>query len=147
MLIDELLSVQMKERYKALIICGAGMTGKTKLVKNYAEKYNAKYIDVLEYVNLSASLSDKIETLKPVTILEWVKEYEAEDCVILDQLDFVFAIWSDTLKREFIRRLDMKSNGTCIVAVLHNYKLFEQDGLMKTNGKGQSRIINIVELI
>lgn len=143
--IDELLDTQCKERYKSVIICGAGMTGKTKMIKSFADRKQALYIDVLDKVNSDTSLTNRVEVLKPETVFEWIKQNDGKEYVVLDQIDFLFSLWSDTVKREFVRKLDIKSNGTCVVTVLHNYKLLEEN-LMKKNSKGQSRIVNVSEL-
>ena len=87
----------------------------------------------------------KINAISPEQLMRMIdlKEY---DLIIADQLDIVFSLWSETKQREFIRRLDKKSNGSCIIVVLHNYKLLEQGGLMENNSRGDKRIINIAEL-
>lgn len=141
----EYIKIQLSERYRCFILCGAGLIGKSKRIKQEADYFGGRYIDVLEFFSENAE-SMPVETIRPE---QFFKQFLLEDnaLLIFDNLDFLFSLWTENQQREFIRKLDMKSNGSCIVAVLHNYKLFEENGLMKKNSKGQNRIVNIAEFV
>lgn len=143
--IEEYVSQQMKERYKACIICGSGQTGKTQLLQRVAKEKNGLYIDMLQLISENEGLKKKINGISPEQIMKLI-DAKGQELIIVDQMDIVFSIWSESKQREFIRRLDKKSNGTCLMVVLHNYKLLEQNGLMEHNSFGNKRILNIAEL-
>ena len=145
MSLEEFISIQMKERYKCFVICGSGLTGKTTLVKKTAEHIGGHYIDLLCMLKQDSQISENITSINPDRLYALI-DMEDKKCVFADHLDIVFALWTDTQQREFIRKLDMKSHGTCIVAILHNYKLLGQKGLMKNNSRGMKRIVNIAEI-
>ena len=143
--INEYVSCQLHERYKAFIICGSGLTGKTQLVKKVAEERNGLYLDVLHVISSDEQLKSRINAISPEQLMKMI-DVKGYDLIIADQLDIVFSLWTEAKQREFIRRLDKKSHGSCIIVVLHNYKLLEQSGLMENNSRGDKRIINIAEL-
>ena len=144
--INEYVSCQLHERYKAFIICGSGLTGKTQLVKKVAEDKNGLYLDILQMVSSDEQLKSKINGISPEQLMRMI-DVKEHDLIIADQLDIIFSLWTESKQREFIRRLDKKSHGSCIIVVLHNYKLLEQSGLMENNSKGDKRIVNIAEFL
>lgn len=143
--IEEYVKQQINERYKAFIICGSGLTGKTQLAKKVANISQGLYLDVLQMISNDELLKQKINAISPEQIIKLI-DLKGYDFIVADQLDIIFSLWSEGKQREFIRRLDMKSNGCCLMVILHNYKLLEQDGLMKNNSYGNKRILNIAEL-
>ena len=144
--INEYVSCQLHERYKAFIICGSGLTGKTQLVKKIGEDRNGLYLDILQMINSDGRLKSKINAISPEQLMKMI-DVKGHDLIIADQLDIIFSLWTESKQREFIRRLDKKSHGSCIIVVLHNYKLLEQSGLMENNSRGDKRILNIAELL
>lgn len=144
--INEYVSCQLNERYKAFIICGSGLTGKTQLVKKVAEDRNGLYLDILQMISSDEQLKSKINGISPEQLMRMI-DVKGHDLIIADQLDIIFSLWTESKQREFIRRLDKKSHGSCIIVVLHNYKLLEQSGLMENNSKGDKRILNIAEFL
>ena len=96
-------------------------------------------------ISRDEQLKAKINAISPEQLMKMI-DVKGYDLIIADQLDIVFSLWSEAKQREFIRRLDKKSHGSCIIVVLHNYKLLEQSGLMENNSRGDKRIINIAEL-
>lgn len=138
---------QLSERYRAFVICGAGMTGKTKFVRMLAEKYHGKYIDVAQEISKDNKLKEHINAVRPDQIYGMiVNKNRDEQLIIADHIDVVFSLWTQTQQREFLRKLDMKSNGSCILAVLYNYKLFDQESTLRDNSFGEKRVINIAEI-
>lgn len=144
--INEYVSCQLNERYKAFIICGSGLTGKTQLVKKVAEDRNGLYLDILQMISSDEQLKSKINGISPEQLMRMI-DVKGHNLIIADQLDIIFSLWTESKQREFIRRLDKKSHGSCIIVVLHNYKLLEQSGLMENNSKGDKRILNIAEFL
>ena len=143
--LEEYMKTQLAERYRCCILCGAGLTGKTKLVQKAAYGLGGKYIDVLKrFAETPPSVA--VDSMRPE---QFFKQFalEEEKMIIFDNMDFLFSLWTENQQREFIRKLDMKSNGSSIVAVLHNYKLLEETDLMKNNSKGQKRIVNIADFV
>lgn len=143
--LSKYINKQLSERYRCFILCGAGLTGKSKTIKQVADNFGGKYIDVLDFFSENMG-SMSVETIRPE---QFFRQFQLEETALLifDNMDFLFSLWTENQQREFIRKLDMKSNGSCIVAVLHNYKLLEEDGLMKKNSNGQNRIVNIAEFV
>ena len=143
--LNEYVKTQLSERYRCFILCGAGLTGKTDCIKQVAKAVDGIYYDVLDLFSKNG-LSVGIDSLRPEQFFRQFK-LEENPLIIFDNLDFLFSLWTENQQREFIRKLDMKSNGSCLVAVLHNYKLLEESDLMKNNSKGQKRIVNIAEFV
>ena len=141
----EYMKTQLDERYRCFILCGAGLTGKTKLVKEAADVLGGKYIDVLkQFAETLPSVA--VDSMRPEQLFRQFS-LEDEKLIIFDNMDFIFSLWTENQQREFIRKLDMKSNGSSLVVVLHNYKLLEETNLMKNNSKGQKRIVNIADFV
>lgn len=143
--LEEYMKTQLAERYRCFILCGAGLTGKTKLVQKAADGLGGKYIDVLKQF-AETPPNTAVDSMRPE---QFFKQFalEEEKMIIFDNMDFLFSLWTENQQREFIRKLDMKSNGSSLVVVLHNYKLLEETDLMKNNSKGQKRIVNIAEFV
>lgn len=139
------MKTQLTERYRCFILCGAGLTGKTKTVKKAVSSLGGKYIDVLKQFSDNPP-AVSIDSMRPE---QFFKQFalEEEKVFVFDNMDFLFSLWTENQQREFIRKLDMKSNGSSLIAVLHNYKLLEETDLMKNNSKGQKRIVNIADFI
>ena len=143
--LEEYMKTQLAERYKCFILCGAWLTGKTKLVKKAISCTGGKYIDVLkQFTENPPAVS--IDSMRPEQFFKQF-ELEEEKIAVFDNMDFLFSLWTENQQREFIRKLDMKSNGSSLVAVLHNYNLLEETNLMKNNSKGQKRIVNIADFV
>ena len=143
--LEEYMKIQLAERYRCFMLCGAGLTGKTKLVKKSVGSIGGKYIDVLEEFSKNPP-EVSVDSMRPEQFFRQF-ELEKEKIIVFDNMDFLFSLWTENQQREFIRKLDMKSNGSSIVAVLHNYKLLEETDLMKNNSKGQKRIVNIADFL
>lgn len=143
--IEEFVSQQMNERYKGCIICGSGLTGKTMLVQKVAKENNGFYFDVLQKISQNEDLKKKIYGISPEKIMKLI-DIKDQKLIIVDHMDIVFSIWTESKQREFIRRLDKKSHGPCLVVVLHNYKILQETDLMENNSYGNKRILNIAEL-
>ena len=139
------MKTQLAERYRCFILCGAGLTGKTKIVKKAISGIGGKYIDVLKHFSENPP-AVAIDSMRPE---QFFKQFalEEEKMIIFDNMDFLFSLWTENQQREFIHKLDMKSNGSSLVVVLHNYKLLEETDLMKNNSKGQKRIVNIADFV
>ena len=143
--LEEYMKIQLTERYRCFILCGAGLTGKTKLVRKVIGSMGGKYIDVLEQFSENPP-AVSIDSMRPEQFFKQF-ELEKEKMIVFDNMDFLFSLWTENQQREFIRKLDMKSNGSSLVAVPHNYKLLEETDLMKNNSKGQKRIVNIADFL
>lgn len=143
--LEEYMKTQLAERYRCFMLCGAGLTGKTKLVKKSIGSIGGKYIDVLEEFSKN-SPAVSVDSMRPEQFFRQF-ELEKEKMIVFDNMDFLFSLWTENQQREFIRKLDMKSNGSSLVVVLHNYKLLEETDLMKNNSKGQKRIVNIADFL
>lgn len=143
--LEEYIKIQLTERYRCFILCGAGLTGKTKLVKKSISSIGGEYIDVLETF-LENPPAVSIDLMRPEQFFSQFK-LEEDKIIVFDNMDFLFSLWTENQQREFIRKLDMKSNGSSLVAVMHNYKLLEETNLMKNNSKGQKRIVNIADFL
>ena len=141
--LNEFIKMQIDERYRCFILCGAGMTGKTKRIKAEAITFEGKYIDVLKYLT-EHEKDISVESVRPELFFRLFDLYESP-IIIFDNMDFLFCLWTENQQREFIRKIDMKSNGSCLIVVLHNYKLLEEVGLMKKGSRGQKRIVNIAD--
>jgi shikimate kinase len=144
--IDKFIKSQFNERYKSFILCGSGLTGKTTLAKQLEVRFDGTYIDVLQKISADEEMSARINALKPDQVFKLIDLKESE-FIITDHMDIVFSLWTETQQKEFIRKLDMKSNGSCLMVILHNYKILEQENVIKKNSLGNKRIINIAEII
>lgn len=143
--LEEYMRTQLVERYRCFILCGGGLTGKTESMKKAVKSVGGKYIDVLKQFSENP-LSESIDSMRPEKFFSQFKLKE-DKLLVFDNMDFLFTLWTENQQREFIRKLDKKSNGSCLVAVLHNYKLLDETGLMQNNSKGQKRIVNIAEFM
>ncbi len=143
--LEEYMKTQLAERYRCFILCGAGLTGKTKIVKKAADGIGGKYIDVLKQFTENPP-SVAVDSMRPELFFKQFA-LEEEKMIIFDNMDFLFSLWTENQQREFIRKLDNKSNGSSLVTVLHNYKLLEETNLMKNNSRGQRRIVNIADFV
>ena len=99
--IRSFLNVQSKERYRAFVIHGPPLIGKTSIARQLAEIVTGGvYLDFLAYVAEHSELAQRIDTLNVASVQKIVMNCASEKgakLLLVDELDFLIHTWEPDL--------------------------------------------------
>jgi len=109
------LAAWQHERYMGIVLHGEADCGKSRYIQQLIETTAAElpifYFDLLEQVNYFPDKAIILEWNPKTFIIEWLlpeikRQMEpAHRAVVIDHLDFLFSLWDNTKKEEFIQRV------------------------------------------
>ncbi len=145
--IRRFLQVQFKERYKAFVIHGPPLIGKTHLARQLAEIVTGGvYLDFLAYVAEHPELAQRIDTLDVASVQKIVVNYASEKgakLLLVDELDFLIHTWEPDLIsfKHMIRSLSVTQTPTTIGFLAQTHPALETWSLLNT--ERQNRILHV----
>ena len=146
--IQEFISFQASERYKAFILHGPVGNGKSTVAKKIAHVCGGEYIDLLGEFYKSDKLKERIDTFGPEKLKKFLLERKAsKGLIIIDNIDFLLNTWTNREKMEFLNTIEKLSNVETkhtFVFVLQSDSFLEEKKITNTNK--DSRIIDCREL-
>ncbi len=89
------------ERRTAMLIHGTPLCGKSRFARQLSAKFDGGYLNVLNALSQRPDLSAQIDQFDPSTLRALVLESiqsNPKDFIVVDELDFLFPIWSGDLK-------------------------------------------------
>ena len=105
------IETQRQERYRAFIIWGEAMSGKTNFARQFAQAVGADYLDLLAHVAASPELKASIDLLDPMRLRDLLLHLPTQSqYVIIDNPDFLLNTWSDAQRREFFHIVEKLDN-------------------------------------
>lgn len=145
--LETLIDIQINERYKNFLIHGPALSGKTQLARKISEKYQCKYISLLELLVNNKDVKDKIDIFSPSKLIKYVNEITKGDrLIIIDQIDFLINTWTDSQLRDFMVFIDKNQAESCYIFVMQTHKFLEKEDLIDLSDKGTKRVYNVVNL-
>ena len=141
----QFLTTQRQETYRAFIIHGPAMSGKTQLARRMREVVGAHLLDLQDYFGEHPELSQRIDRFRPRDLETVLLKLDVpEPVVVVDNLDFVLNTWTKRRIEEFVAMIDrrLKSPGvtdkTFLFMVQSNPDIVSHE---LTNTRGQPRIL------
>lgn len=145
-----LLGYQMMERYRAVLVIGDAMVGKSEYARKLAARISGTYLDLLEHFSGEADLSEAIDTFGPEKLVPLFKGLAAgKDTMIVDNADFLLNAWSDNQRREFGQRLGRLDNVVCPAVLcffLQPDPAF-RDLVYTPTSDGRQRVLSFTDLV
>ena len=153
--LPEYLRCQRSERYRATIIHGAPVQGKSSYARRLSEFTGSAYVDVLALVASSPQLSRSIDTLDAGLLRRLVIQSASEsmeshpvpvEVVILDEFDFLIPVGGGALGGflEMVRRLSVGDTSAVSVFFMQTHPDLERARLLASGG--ESRILRFEEI-
>ena len=145
--LPDYIATQATESYRAFIIYGPAMSGKTRLAQRLREVLSAYVLDLQAYFVANPDLCARIDRYRPRDLERLLLALDVpESLVVVDNLDFLLNTWSPRHKREFVAMVDRRlrsprDTDKTFVFVIQTDPLIVRHEL--TNTRGQPRILPI----
>ena len=147
----QFLEQQRGERYRAFVIHGPPLSGKTTFARRLvATTPGGIYLDMLEYITQRPELTERVDIIDAKVLHNIVIGHAAEtsaQVLLVDEIDFLVHIWGDDLAefKYLIESLSVTQTPTITGFVLQSYHDLEEWNLL--NNAKQNRILHIEDII
>lgn len=107
--LPDYIAAQATESYRAFIIHGPPMCGKTRLARRMQEVLGAYMLDLQAHFVANPDLCARIDRYRPQDLERLLLALEApESLVVVDNPDFLINTWTPGHKREFVAMVDRR---------------------------------------
>ncbi len=141
------VATQFTESYRAFIIHGPAMSGKTRLARRMQDVLGAYVLDLQAHFVAHPDLCARIDRYRPRDLEQMLLALDVpESLVVVDNLDFLLNTWTPRHRREFVAMVDrrlrspMDTNKTFVFLIQTDPVIVRHD---LTNTLGQPRILPI----
>ncbi len=138
------------ERYRAFVIHGPPLSGKTTFTRRLAEETpGGMYLDVLKYVAERPELVERVDIIDATALRNRIIAHAAETgakVLLVDEIDFLVHIWGNELAefKHVVESLSVTQTPSIIGFVLQTCSALEAWNLL--NNARQSRILHIEDI-
>ena len=145
--LPDYIAIQATESYRAFIIHGPAMSGKTRLARRMRDVLSAYVLDLQAHFVADPDLCARIDRYRPRDLERMLLALDvAESLVVVDNVDFLLNTWSPKHRREFVAMVDkrLRSPGDTdktFVFLIQTDPLIVRHEL--TNTRGQPRVLPI----
>lgn len=145
--LPDYIAIQATESYRAFIIHGPAMSGKTRLARRMRDVLGAYVLDLQAHFVAHPDLCARIDRYRPRDLERLLLALDVpESLVVVDNLDFLLNTWSPRHKREFVAMVDQRLRSPGVTDETFAF-LIQTDPLIVrhkfTNTRGQLRILPI----
>lgn len=145
--LENLIDIQLNERYKNFLIHGPALSGKSELAKKIADKYQCNYISLLDSIFNNKDAKNSIDILGPSRLIQYIKDItEGNRLIVVDQIDFLINTWSDSQLRDLMVFIDKNQAESCYIFVIQTHKLLEKEDIISLSDQGTKRVFNVVNI-
>jgi hypothetical protein len=111
--LTDLIDTQRSERYRAFIVHGGAMTGKTRIARRLAERLpDAEYHDTLQAFLAHPDMCSQIDRFRPDDLTKYLLKLDAPgQVIVVDHLDFLLNTWTRPHRQAFARWVDEGLDG------------------------------------
>lgn len=145
--LPDYIAIQATESYRAFIIHGPAISGKTRLAWRMADVLGAYVLDLQAHFVADPSLCARIDRYRPHDLERLLLALDVpESLVVIDNMDFLLNTWSPKHRRELVAVVDkrLRSPGDTDKTFVF---LIQADPVIVrhelTNTQGQPRILPI----
>ncbi len=143
--LSDYVAIQATESYRAFIIHGPAMSGKTRLARRMRDVLDAHILDLQAHFVADADLCARIDRYRPRDLEQMLLALDVPgSLVIVDNMDLLLNPWSPRHKREFVAMVDRRlrsprdTDKTFVFIIQTDPVIVRQE---LTNTRGQSRIL------
>ena len=134
--LPDFIATQATERYRAFIVHGPAMSGKTRLAHRLRDVLGAYVLDLqAHFVGLPRDLERMLLALDV-----------PESLVVVDNPDFLINTWTSRHKREFVAMVDRRLHSPTVTDKTFAFLIQTDPVIVRrelTNTRGQLRILPI----
>ena len=145
--LPDYVDTQATESYRAFIIHGPAMSGKTLLARRMRDVLGAYILDLQAHFAGDADLCARIDRYRPRDLERLLLALDVpESLVVVDNMDFLINTWTPRHTQEFVAMVDhrLRSPGdtdkTFVFLIQTDPAIVRQE---LTNTRGQPRILPI----
>ena len=103
------LNLQAQETCRAFVIHAPAMAGKTDLARSMERILGTYLLDLQELFLSNPELSARIDRFRPRDFESLLLGLEVpQNVVVVDNFDFLLAVWTSQMKREFMDMVDLR---------------------------------------
>ena len=145
--LPDYIATQATESYRAFVIHGPAMSGKTRLARRMADALDAYVLDLQAHFVADPDLCARIDRYRSRDLERLLLALDVpESLVVVDNLDFLLNTWSPRHKREFVAMIDHRlrsprDTDKTFVFLIQTDPVIVRHEL--TNTRGQPRILPI----
>ena len=132
---DDLIRRLRNDRRRCFVIFGRPGSGKTRLARAMAVRYDGQYLDLLSRFLSDPALCAALDTFTPQHLREYLASIATRSLVLVDELDFLWSCWDARARQQFlslIMRWDKPAFfGLFLPASpeIEAFRIVDQDGL------------------
>lgn len=143
--LTDYIATQATERYRAFIIHGPAMSGKTRLAWRMRDVLGVYVLDLQAHFVAHPDLCARIDRYRPRDLEQMLLTLEVpESVVVVDNPDFLLNTWTPRHKREFVAMVDRRLHSPTVTDKTFAF-LIQTDPLIIRheicNTRGQARIV------
>lgn len=143
--LSEYVKGQTTERYRAFIIHGPAMSGKTRLARRMRDVLGAYVLDLQAHFVADSDLCARIDRYRPRDFERLLLALQVpESLVVVDNLDFLINTWTSRHKREFVATVDHRLHSPTLTDKTFVFLIQTDPVIVRhelTNTRGQPRIL------
>jgi len=143
--LSEYVKGQITERYRAFIIHGPAMSGKTRLARRMRDVLGAYVLDLQAHFVADSDLCARIDRYRPRDFERLLLALQVpESLVVVDNLDFLINTWTSRHKREFVAMVDHRLHSPTVTDKTFVFLIQTDPVIVRhelTNTRGQPRIL------
>lgn len=145
--LPDYVAAQATESYRAFIIYGPAMSGKTRLAWRMRDVLGAYILDLQAHFVADPGLCARIDRYRPRDLEELLLGLDVpQSLVVVDNPDFLINTWTPRHKQEFVAMVDRRLRSPSVTTKTFVF-LIQTDlaitGRELTNTRGQPRILPI----
>ena len=145
--IRRFIAEQRAERFRAFIVHGAPLSGKSRFMREVAKREDGVYMDVLSLIHDDIALSQRVDTLDAAWLEGRVRAAidEGATFVVVDDFDFLWPIWCDDIAPLLHRIERFYTPSPAVVTwVMPSHRVL--DSAVITRATGASRVLRLNEI-
>ena len=105
----EYVATQATESYRAFIIHGPAMSGKTRLARRAAAVLDAHVLDLQAYFVARPDLCARIDRYRPTDLEQLLRTLDTPaTLVVIDNADFLLNVWTPHHKHTFVAMIERR---------------------------------------
>ncbi|MGA9350779.1 MAG: hypothetical protein WBW48_18515 [Anaerolineae bacterium] len=145
--LPDYIATQATESYRAFIIHGPAMSGKTRLAQRMVDVLGAYVLDLQAHFVAHRDLCARIDRYRPRDLERLLLALDVpESLVVVDNLDFLLNTWSPHHKRELVAMIDRRLRSPRDTDKTFAFLIQTDPVIVRhelTNTRGQPRILPI----
>ena len=143
--LPDYIATQATERYRAFIVHGPAMSGKTRLARRMHEVLGAHVLDLQARFVAEPDLCARMDRYRPRDLEHMLLALEVPaSLVVVDNPDFLLNTWTASHKREFVAMVERRLQSPTVTDKTFAFLIQTDPAIVRhelANTRGQPRIL------